>query len=49
MEYWYGDRVGTAGIVTTIQLMMHLHLFQTVNAADHHKKYVMRANQLVKI
>jgi len=49
IEYWHGDRVGAAGVVATIQLTMCLHLFQIVNAADHHKKYVMRANQLVKI
>ena len=49
MEYCHGDRVGAAGVVATIQLMIHLHLFQIVNAADHRKKYVMTANQLVKI
>jgi leucyl aminopeptidase len=26
MKYWHGDRVGAAGVVATIQLMMHLHL-----------------------
>jgi leucyl aminopeptidase len=26
MEYWHGDRVGAAGVVATIQLMVHLHL-----------------------
>ena len=26
MEYGHGDTVGAASVVTTIQLMMHLHL-----------------------
>ena len=28
VEYWHGDRAAAAGVVATIQLMMHLHLFQ---------------------